>query len=92
MAHEQSHEELLKGVLEQVVRNNRQMRPGTPMAELKMAIEAGLTALPPLKFDEVTQAVGDANAAATLVERAPEIIGWNADQLVEWVEELARKA
>ena len=91
MANEQTHEELLKEVLDQVIRNNRQMRPGTPLAELKAAIEAGLTSLPPLKFEEVTQAVGDTKAGETLLQRAPEIIGWNADQLVEWVEELARK-
>ena len=47
MSNEASHEELLKGVLEQVIRNNRSARPGTPMAELREAIEGALTALPP---------------------------------------------
>jgi hypothetical protein len=91
MAMEPAQEDLLRQVLDQVVQNNQQIKPGTPMAELKAAIEAALGSLPPLEFEEFTQAVGDADAADRLVRRAPEMIGWNADQIVEWVEELAKK-
>ncbi len=91
MAQDQSHEELLKNVLERVVANNQHIRPGTPMAELKEALEAALQSLPPLEFEEFNQAIEDENAAAKLVDNAPELIGWNADQLVEWVEALAKK-
>jgi len=87
----QSHEELLKKVLEIAIQNNQRTRPGTPMAELKAAIEAALGSLPALEFAEFEQAVSDTGAAQKLVQRAPEMIGWNADQIVQWLEELAAK-
>jgi hypothetical protein len=85
------HEQLLADVLEQVTTNNRQGRPGSPLAELRTALEAALASLPPLAFAEFTQAVEDKDAADRLVRDAPELIGWNADQIVEWVEELSKK-
>jgi hypothetical protein len=88
---EQTHEDLLQEVLQLVIENNQQMKPGTPLAELRTAIEAALASLPPLEFQEFSQAVGDTEAAARLVQNAPEMIGWNADQIVQWVEELAKK-
>jgi hypothetical protein len=91
MANEEQYEQLLKDVLDQVVQNNRQLRPGTPMAELKSAVEAALSALPPLQLEEYTKAIDDANAANTLIERAPQLIGWNADKIVAWIEELSKK-
>jgi hypothetical protein len=91
MANEQTHEQLLKEVLDQVVQNNRQLRPGTPMAELKSAVEAALGALPPLQLEEYTKVIDDANAAKSLVDRAPQLIGWDADKIVEWIEELSKK-
>jgi hypothetical protein len=86
-----THEDLLREVIELVAMNNRAVKPGTPMAELQSAIEAAVGALPPLEFEEFNQAVSDTNAAERLLRRAPELIGWNADQIVEWVEELAKK-
>jgi len=86
-----SHEELLQQVLDRVIQNNRASRPGTPMAELKSAIEGALDTLPPLEFEEFSQALDDADAAQKLVLRAPEIVGWNADKIVEWVEEISNK-
>ena len=91
MSTEQSHEELLNGVLDRIIDNNKQMKPGTPMAELRSAIETSLAALPPLEFQEFSQAIEDKDAAARLVQRAPELIGWDADQIVEWIEELSKK-
>jgi len=91
MSAEQSHEELLREVLGTVVQSNQQTRPGTPMAELKTAIETALMALPPLEFKEFEQAISDTGAAEKLVLRAPEMVGWNADQNVEWVEQIAQK-
>jgi len=91
MSSEQSHEELLREVLDIVVQSNQQTRPGTPMAELKTAIEMALSALPPLEFKEFEQAINDTGAAEKLVQRAPEMIGWNADKIVEWVEQITQK-
>lgn len=91
MSNEQSHEALLKEVLDTIVQNNKQARPGTPMAELRGAIETALASLPPLNFRDFEQAISDTGAAERLVQRAPEMIGWNADQIVEWVEQIARK-
>jgi len=91
MATENSQEQLLRTVLEHVVQNNRQIRPGSPMAELKAAIEGALSSLPPLEFEAYTQAVGDTSAVERFVQKAPEIIGWNADQIVEWIEDLSKK-
>lgn len=89
MSNDQSHEELLSKVLDIAIQNNQRARAGTPMAELKAAIEAALTALPPLQFEEFSQAVSDTEAAEKLVQRAPEMIGWNADKIVEWLEQLS---
>lgn len=91
MANETNHEELLRNVLDRVMQNNRQIRPGTPMAELKAAIEAAISALPPLEFEAYSQAINDKTAAERFVQKAPEIIGWNADQVVEWIEALSKK-
>ena len=88
---EESHEELLKEVLDRVIKNNYQARPGTPMAELKDAIEAAITALPALEFEEYSKADADKDADRDLVARAPEMIGWDADHIIEWVEELSKK-
>jgi hypothetical protein len=88
---EKTHEELLREMLEQVVQNNAQVKPGTPMFELKAAIESAISTLPPLEFEEFNQAISDTDASEKLVRRAPELIGWNADQIVEWVQELAKK-
>ena len=41
--------------------------------------------------EEFTAAVEDTNAATRLLQQAPDLIGWNADQIVEWIEELAKK-
>ncbi len=87
----QEQERLLKEVIDQVMAANKSNHPGTPMAQLRDAIEAALTALPPLEFKEFDKALGDTHAAERLVRDAPEIIGWNADQIVEWVEALAKK-
>ncbi len=88
---DESHAALLGEVLERVRQNNLQARPGTPMAELKNAIEEALASLPALEFEEFSKAIDDADAAQRLVQRAPEMIGWNADQIVEWVEKLSEK-
>jgi len=86
-----NHDELLRTVLDRVVQNNQRLRPGTPLAELKDAIEAALTTLPQLEFEEFTKAIESDDAADKLIERAPQIIGWNADQIVAWVEEISKK-
>ena len=91
MATDTNQEQLLRTVLEHVIQNNRQLRPGSPMAELKSAIEASLASLPPLEFEEFSKAVEDASAVERFVQKAPEIIGWSADQIVEWIEELTKK-
>lgn len=91
MPAETSHQELLKRVLERIKQNNLEARPGTPMAELKEAIEAAIEDLPPIEFEEFTQAIEDKGAADQLIEKGPEIIGWNADKIVEWIEALSTK-
>lgn len=91
MSKDVQHDELLQNVLDRVVQSNLQIKPGTPMAELKDAIESAIGSLPPLEFEEASQAIDDKDAAEKLVQRAPEIIGWNADKIVEWVEELSKK-
>jgi hypothetical protein len=92
MATETNYNELLEQVLKRVIANNEQIKPGTPLAELKEAIEESIKNLPPLEFEEFNRAVSDMDSAAeTLIRRAPEIIGWNADQIVEWIEALAKK-
>ena len=91
MTEDNQHEQLLKNVLDRVIQNNLQIRPGTPMAELKEAIEDAIKTLPPLDFEDASDAIGDKDAAQNLVQRAPEIIGWDADKIVEWVEELSKK-
>ena len=63
-----------------------------PLATLKEAIEASLRDLPPLEFEEFSRVLdGDSDISDQLINRAPEMIGWNADKIVEWVEELAKK-
>jgi hypothetical protein len=91
MSAESSYDQLLQDVLDRVIQNNQQVRPGTPMAELKEAIEGALTSLPALEFEEFSQALENQNAAEDLIRQAPEIIGWNADQIVQWIEELSQK-
>lgn len=91
MSTDETHEELLREVLDNVVKSNLEVKPGTPMAELQEAIETAISNLPPLEFEEFNQAISDTDAAARLVRNAPEMIGWNADKIVEWVEELSGK-
>lgn len=91
MSAENTHESFLREVLDQIAQNNRALKPGTPLAELKAALEVAIRELPPLEFAEFDQAVGDSDAVERLIRRAPEIIGWDADQVVEWMEELAGK-
>ncbi len=87
----EKEEQILEHVLERVVQNNLAGRPGTPMAELKASIDDALGSLPPLQFEEFSKVLDDTDAAERLVQRAPELIGWNADKIVEWVEEIATK-
>ncbi len=91
MSTEQTHEELLREVLDNVVRNNQQLRPGTPMAELKASIETALNSLPPLEFTTYNEAINNTDAARELVQNTPAIIGWDADKIIKWVQELADK-
>lgn len=87
-----SYDDLLRNVLDRVVQNNQQLKPGTPLAELKEAIEASLRDLPPLEFEEFSRVLdGGMDFSDQLIKQAPEMIGWNADKIVEWVEELAKK-
>ena len=92
MAQDMTHEELLKNVLDRVVESNRSLRPGTPMPELKDAIEASLSSLPPLEFEEFRQLTEeDRDYSAKLLRRSEDMLGWNADQIIAWVEEVTRK-
>lgn len=91
MTSDSDQEQLLRKVLEQVVQNNRQTRAGTPMAELKAALDAAVSSLPPLEFEAFNQAIGDSAAMDRFVQKAPEIIGWDADHIVEWIEALSKK-
>ena len=91
MATVDANEKLLQEVLERIIQRNMQIRPGTPMAELKNAIESAISSLPPLEYQEFKSALDDKDAASRLVDRAPEMIGWNADKMVELIEELAKK-
>ena len=91
MATVDANEKLLQEVLERIIQRNMQIRPGTPMAELKNAIESAISSLPPLEYQEFKSALDDKDAASPLVDRAPEMIGWNADKMVELIEELAKK-
>jgi hypothetical protein len=91
MKEKNDHEELLKIVLDRIIENNRNVRPGTPMAELQSAIENAIENLPPLEFEDFNKAIGDTDAARKLLEQAPELIGWNTDQVLEWIEDLAKK-
>jgi hypothetical protein len=86
-----SHEDLLRQVLDRVIENNRQIRQGTPMADLKQAIEEAIQSLPKLEFEEINKAVEDTNAAEQLIQKSPQLLGWDADHLVEWIEELSKK-
>jgi hypothetical protein len=91
MSTQQTQEELLEKVLDRIVQNNLASKPGTPMAELRAAIETALGSLPHLEFAEFSQFQSDTDAAERLVARAPEIIGWNAEQVVAWLEEISGK-
>jgi hypothetical protein len=86
---EQTYNTILKEVLDRVVQNNQQLRPGTPLAELKEAIEAALSTLPPLEFKEFTAVLDGDDAAQELIDKAPELIGWNADKIIQWIKELS---
>jgi hypothetical protein len=86
-----SYDELLKTVLDRVVQNNQQLRPGTPLSDLKNAIESALGSLPQLEFGEFSKVLDNKDSVEQLLERAPQIIGWNADQIVKWVEEISKK-
>jgi hypothetical protein len=91
MSADDENEKLLQEVLDRIIQRNMQIRPGTPMAELKNAIESAISSLPPLEYQEFKSALDDKDAANKLVDRAPEMIGWNADKMVELIEELAKK-
>lgn len=91
MTQKHDHENLLKEVLDRIIENNRNIRPGTPMAELQSAIEGAIQNLEPLNFEDFDKAIGNRDAAKNLLEQAPEMIGWNTDQVLEWVEELSKK-
>ena len=86
-----SHDDLLKEVLERVVQNNQQLRPGTPLSDLKSAIESALGSLPQLEFGEFSKVLENKDSIEQLLERAPQIIGWDADHIVAWVEEISKK-
>lgn len=93
MSTETTQEKLLQDVLNRVVQRNEQLQPGTPLAELKEAIEAALSSLPPLEFKEYSQMLEQKpdQSQQQLLDRAPEMVGWNADQIIAWVEELAKR-
>lgn len=89
---EQSHEALLGEVLNRIEQNNESLRAGTPLAELRDAIEAALQSLPELQTDDFDQVMGNSDFLGRLVAEAPEIIGWNADQIITWIEQIAKQA
>jgi len=91
MKEKNDHEELLKQVLDRIIENNRNIRPGTPMADLQNAIEGAIENLKELNFEDFDKAVEDKDAANNLLDQAPEMIGWTTDQVLEWVEELSKK-
>jgi hypothetical protein len=95
MTQDMTHEELLEKTLDRVVENNKRLRPGTPMAELKDAIEASLSSLPPLEFKEFSELIAnmeeESDFSQEMLTRAPEILGWDADQIIAWVEEITKK-
>jgi hypothetical protein len=92
MTSDSSHEQLLKDVLDRVVQHNQQLMPGTPLAELKAAIEESLSTLPPLEFRELSGLLEPGtDYSSELIRRGPEMIGWDADKIIEWVEALAGK-
>lgn len=91
MTDDKNYEELLDTVLNRVIKNNLQAKPGTPMADLKTAIETAIESLPKLEFEEFSKALKDEDAGKKLVNRAPEIIGWDADHIVDWIETLSNK-
>lgn len=88
---EKKYEDMLTAALNRVIENNRQIRPGTPMAELKVAIESAISALPALEFETFSKAVEDKKAVEELINEAPKIIGWDADNLVKWIDDLSKK-
>lgn len=89
---EQSHEAILGEVLDRIEQNNESLRAGTPLAELRDAIETALQSLPELQTDDFNQVMGNSDFLQRLVAEAPEIIGWNADQIITWIEEIAKNA
>ncbi len=88
---DQSHEAILAEVLNRIEQNNESLRAGSPLAELRDAIEAALQSLPELQTDDFDQVMGNSDFLQRLVMEAPEIIGWNADQIITWIEEIAKK-
>jgi len=91
MSDDKNYDALLNTVLNQVIENNLHARPGTPMADLKAAIETAIESLPALEFEEFSKALTDTEAEMNLIKRAPEIIGWDADHIVDWIETLSKK-
>ncbi|MGD2088744.1 MAG: hypothetical protein PVH61_21375 [Candidatus Aminicenantes bacterium] len=91
MTDNKNYDALLNEVLNRVIENNLQAKPGTPMADLKSAIETAIKSLPELEFEEFSKAINDTDAERELIDRAPEIIGWDADHIVNWIETISNK-
>lgn len=89
---EQSHEAILSRVLDRIEQNNEQIRPGTPLHDLNHAIEEALKMLPELKTDDFNQVMSSNDYLQRLIADAPEMIGWNADKIIEWIETIKSKA
>ncbi len=88
---EQQHVKLLNELLDKTIAHNRSLNPGSPMANLHQAIEQAIENLPRLQFDTFEQAIEDKSSAEQLIQRAPQMIGWDAENLIAWIEELAKK-
>lgn len=89
---EQSHEAILSQVLDRIEKNNEQLRPGTPLHELNNAIEEALKLLPELKTDDFDQVMNSTDYLQRLISDAPNMIGWDADKIIEWIEVIRQKA
>lgn len=50
----------------------------------------GTFPLLPLEFEEFSKALTDTEAEMNLIKCAPEITGWDADHIVDWIETLSR--